>query len=335
MHARTSRATERDPVVFALHASRDFGERVAAQLGLGLAEHEERDFPEGEHKARPLVNVRDRDVYVIHSLHGDDDASVNDKLCRLLFFAGALRDASAGRITALVPYLCYSRKDRKTQTRDPVTTRYVAALFEAVGVDRVVTIDAHNLAAFQNAFRCRTDHLEARPLLVEHFASVCRDVPVVVLSPDAGGIKRAERFREGLARRLERDVAIGLMEKQRALGEVSGESLFAQVDGKTVVIVDDLIGTGTTMERAARACVERGATRVYATATHGLFVGDASAAIGSPALAGTVVTDTVPPFRLTAEVVEDKLVVLPAAGLFSAAIEAIHTGGSIVELLEV
>lgn len=104
---------------------------MARRLGVSLAEHEERDFEWGQHKTRPLESVRDRDVFVVQSLHGDFERSVNDKLCRLLFFLGALRDAGAGRVTAVVPFLCYSRKDRKTKARDPVTTRYVAALFEA------------------------------------------------------------------------------------------------------------------------------------------------------------------------------------------------------------
>src|SRR5690606_19275225 len=109
--------------------------------------HEEREFEDGEHKARPLVNVRDRDVYVLQSLGGDATASVNDKLVRLLFFLGALRDASAAPVTAVVPYLAYARKDVRTQPRDPVLTRYTAALFEAVGIDRIVALEVHNPAA--------------------------------------------------------------------------------------------------------------------------------------------------------------------------------------------
>jgi ribose-phosphate pyrophosphokinase len=227
--------------LFALGGSRDFGERIAVQLGIALDDHEERAFEDGEHKARPLVSVRGRDVFVVHSLYGDADQSPNDKLCKLLFFIGALRDASAARVTAVVPYLAYARKDRKTQTRDPVTTRYVAQLLEAAGTDRILSIDVHNLAAFQNAFRCPADHLEARSLLARHFADVLGDEPVVVLSPDVGGMKRAEAFRETLAGALGRDLELGFMEKKREHGKVSGETLFAQVEGRAVVIIDDLI----------------------------------------------------------------------------------------------
>jgi ribose-phosphate pyrophosphokinase len=171
LDGRASLSPEVTMLLFALGATRAFGARVAERLGIvTLAEHEEREFEDGQHKARPLVSVRGRDVFVLHSLHGDDEQSVNDKLCRLLFFLGAVRDASAASVTAVVPFLCYSRKDRKTKARDPVTTRYVAALFEAMQVDRVVTLDVHNVSAFQNAFRCRTEHLEARGLFVEHLA---------------------------------------------------------------------------------------------------------------------------------------------------------------------
>src|SRR3989344_1297173 len=121
------------PVLFALQAGHAFGEEVARQFGNILGAHEEREFEDGEHKSRPLVNVRNKDVFVIHSLYTDTQQSVNDKLLRLLFFIGALKDASAKSVTAVVPYLAYARKDAKTQTRDPVTTRYVAQILESVG----------------------------------------------------------------------------------------------------------------------------------------------------------------------------------------------------------
>lgn len=320
--------------LFALEASRDFGEKISTKLSTPLSPHEERAFEDGEHKSRPLVSVRGDDVFVIQSLYSDENESVNDKLARLLFFLGALRDASAGRITAVVPYLAYARKDRKTKSRDPVTTRYVAALFEAVGIDRIVVMDVHNLAAYQNAFRCRTEHLEARPLFVEHFVSFLRDEDVVVLSPDAGGVKRAERFRHDLERVLERDVPSAFMEKQRSAGVVSGKTLVGSVENRTVIVIDDLISTGTTLSRAALACRELGASRVFAAATHGIFVGDANQVLADPALERIVITDTIRPFRLDPKLTSGKVQVLDAASLFAEAIARIHDDGSIVELLE-
>lgn len=323
-----------EPCLFALEATRAWGQAVAAHLGLALCQHEERAFEDGEHKARPLANVRGRDVYVLHSLYGEPGQSVDDKLCRLLFFLGALRDASAAQVTAIVPHLAYARKDRKTQPRDPVTTRYVAALFEAVGIDRIVTLDVHNLAAYQNAFRCRAEHLEANGLFVAHFAPLIGRREVVVVSPDAGGIKRAEQFRLRLAHVLGRPVAAAFAEKHRAQGVVTGELLVGEVNGRVAIIVDDLISTGGTIARTVQACRSRGAASVYAAASHGLFVGDAAQQLAGQALTGIVVTDTVPPWRLPAGPARDKLTVLPTSGLFAQAIRAIHDGGSLTQLLQ-
>jgi ribose-phosphate pyrophosphokinase len=320
-------------VVFALGASRAFGENICGHLGMTLSALEERDFEDGEHKTRPLISVRGKDVFVVHSLYSDEQQSVNDKLCRLLFFLGALRDASAARVSAVVPYLCYTRKDRRSKSRDPVTTRYVASLFEAVGVDRVVTVDVHNLAAFQNAFRIRTEHLEAKNLFVAHFAPLVRNEDMVVVSPDAGGVKRAEAFRHALDGATGRPVRSAFMEKHRSEGVVSGAALVGDVAGRAAIVVDDLISSGTTLARAAETCRENGATAVHAAATHGVFSSKASEILSTPALDRIVVTNTVPPFRLNAEFVRNKLVVLDATKLLAEAIRRLHTGESIVELL--
>src|ERR1700739_2062587 len=184
--------------LFAVETTRDYGLRVAQHLDLLVGEHEERAFEDGEHKIRPLVGVRRHDVFVIHSLYGDCEPSPNDKLCRLLFFIGALKDAGAERVTAVVPYLCYARKDRRTQPRDPITTKYVAQIFEACGADAVMTLDVHNVAAFENGFRCQSTNLAAIPLFVDHFARLLRHEKVAVVSPDIGGAKRAEQFRRAL-----------------------------------------------------------------------------------------------------------------------------------------
>jgi ribose-phosphate pyrophosphokinase len=325
---------DQELILFALNASQDFGERVAAGLGISLSAHEEREFEDGEHKSRPLVNVRGRDVFVIHSLYADAGQSVNDKLCRLLFFLGCLKDASAARTTAVIPYLAYARKDRKTQPRDPVTTRYLAALLEAVGIDRVVTLDVHNLAAYQNACRCYCDHLEANPLFVDYFASLLPPgTAVTVVSPDVGGMKRAEQFRQSLSRRLQQDLPVAFMQKARAKGVLSIGMLVGEVRGSVAIIIDDLISTGGTLLGAAKACKDQGATQVYAAASHGVFVGHADRLLAAEEIEKVIVTDTIPPLRLDPELVQQKLVVLPAAGLFAEAIRRIHDGGSLVELL--
>ena len=320
--------------LFALNASRDLGERVARALGLPLAPHEEREFEDGEHKARPLESVRGRDVYVLVSLYGDPRQSVNDKLVRLLFFLGALRDASAGRITAVIPYLCYARKDRRSKSRDPVSTRYVAGLLETIGADRVLTLDVHNLAAYENAFRIRADHLQAKRLFVDEFVPRIGREPVVVVSPDVGGVKRAEDFRQALSRRLGREAGGAFLEKYRSAGVVSGAAVVGDIEGRVAIIVDDLISTGGTIARAVAACRSRGAKAVYAVATHGIFVGEAARMVADSGLERLVVTDTIPPFRLDPALVRRKVTVLDTAPLFAEAIRRIHTGGSVVELSE-
>ncbi len=322
--------------LFALDRDDDLGDRMAARLGLTLAGLERRDFEDGEHKIRPTESVRGRDCFVLAGLHGNGRQSVNDKLCRLAFCVGTLKDAGAGRVTVVAPYLCYSRKDRRTKPRDPVTTRYLAQVLEAVGIDLMVTLDVHNLAAFQNAFRRPTEHLEARPLFVRHFASLIGEAVPVVLSPDIGGMKRAERFREGLARAIGREPGVGFMEKQRSGGEVSSAGLVAAVRGRVVVIVDDLISSGTTLRMAAEGCREQGAVAVYAAATHGVFAAEASKVLADPVFDGIVVTDSIPPFRLDPGLLGNggKVTVLDTAPLLAEAVRRLHEGGSIVELVE-
>jgi ribose-phosphate pyrophosphokinase len=320
--------------LFAPSESRTFGRAVAAALGTELDPHHERTFTDGEHEMRPEVNVRGHDAFVVQSLYADDEWSVNDKLCRLLFLLGALRDASAARVTAIVPYLCYQRKDRKTEPRGPVTTRYVAGLFEAVGVDRVLTMDVHNLAVLQNAFRVRTEHLEAHPLFVSRLVEDV-DTDVVVVSPDEGGVKRAGKFAKGLGAALGREVPTAFVEKMRDHdGGVEGGALVGDVDGQTAIIVDDLISTAGTLTQAAGACAQGGAQSVCAVATHGLFVGPANERLAGSALDALYVTNTIRPGRLTGDAAA-RLAVCDAAPRFAAAIQAIHTETSVSALNEV
>ncbi len=320
--------------LFTLNPSRAFGEKVAKELGISLAEHEERDFEDGEHKARPLESVRGEDVFVLQSLNGDPTQGVNERLCRLLFFLGAVRDAGAQRVTAVIPYMAYARKDRRTKSRDPLTSRYMAMLLEAMGIDAVMTLDVHNPAALQNAFRCPTHTLDTRRLFADYMRDRCGDGPVVVASPDPGGVKRAQGFREMLEPMLGREVGSAYMEKRRSEGKVSGTLLAGEVEDATVLVVDDLVSSGGTLLRAAQACLERGAKRVYGLAAHGLFVGDADQVVSDPQLTKLIVTDTVPPTRLDAEVVDQHLEVVSAAPLFAEAIRRVHENGSLTELLE-
>jgi ribose-phosphate pyrophosphokinase len=322
-----------DLQIFALAAAHDLAGRVAARIGTALAPHEEREFEDGEHKARPLVSVRGQDVYVIQCLDGGGAQQVNDRIVRLLFFLATLKDGGAARVTAVVPYLAYSRKERQTKSRDPVATRTLARLIEAVGTDAVVTLDAHNLAAFQNAFRCRAWHLDSAYLFADHLADVLGAGPVAVVSPDAGGVKRAQLFREMLTARLGRDVGLAFMEKRRSGGEVGGSHLVGEVEGGTAVIIDDMIASGGTMVRAAHALKEQGAEKVFAVAAHGLFTAGADKARADPAIDRWIVTDTVAPRTDIPRLAAGSVEIVSAAPLFAEAIRRLHENGSLTELL--
>ncbi|MEZ5891368.1 MAG: ribose-phosphate pyrophosphokinase [Xanthobacteraceae bacterium] len=318
--------------LFALNATADLGETIARELWVSLAPHEEREFEDGEHKARPLDSVEGADAYVIQSLHSGPSQSAADKLCRLLFFIGALKDAGAARVTAVTPYLCYARKDRRTKARDPVTTRYLAQMFESVGTDRIITLDVHNPAAFENAFRCPTIAATAAPLFVD-YAKKLDDRPLAVISPDTGGAKRADLFREALETACGEPIGKGFAEKRRSSGVVSGDLFVGEVAGATALIIDDLISTGTTLVRAARSARQAGARRVLAMVTHGLFMPGAEKAISDPALDGVVVTDAVPAFRLASKAAQAKVEVLPVAPLLAEIIRRLHAGRPLLDLL--
>ena len=232
----------------------------------------------------------------------------------------------------MTPYLCYARKDRRTKARDPVTTRYLAQMFESVGTDRIVTLDVHNPAAFENAFRCPTITATAAPLFVDYTKKL-DDRWLAVISPDTGGAKRADLFREALEKECGELIGKGFAEKRRSSGVVSGDLFIGEVAGATALIIDDLISTGTTLVRAARAARQAGARRVPAMVTHGLFMPGAEKAISDPALDGLVVTDAVPPFRLASKAAQEKIEVLPAAPLLAEIIRRLHAGRALLDLL--
>ncbi|HUZ75392.1 MAG TPA: ribose-phosphate pyrophosphokinase [Stellaceae bacterium] len=310
--------------LFSLTGTVDYAQRVAGRLETPLAPVEERPFEDGEHKVRPLVAVEGDDCFVLHALYGDETQSVNDKLCRLLFLIATLKDHGAARVTAVLPYLCYARKDRRTQPHDPVTSRYVAALFEAVGTDRVLALEVHNEAAFENGFRCPTGHLTAADLFAEHFARIAKGGDINVVSPDAGGVKRAEHFRRALQQRTGRQIDSGFVEKYRSGGVVSGGTLVGAVAGKSVILLDDLISTGTTLLRAARACREAGAAHVYGAATHGVFPRGGTDFFARGEFDGLVITDSVPlPASMRGKTIKP-LALLDTAGLVAEAIARAH-----------
>lgn len=320
------------PALFALGSSRAYGERVARRLGTSLLAHEERRFPDGERKCRPLQSVRGRRVTVLHSLYGESGESVHDKLCQLLFFIGALRDADALEVTAVLPYLAYARKDQKSKPRDPVATRYLAAMLEAVGVDRVITLDVHNRAAFQNAFRCRTELLSGAPLLLGAMLTRLGPESLCVLAPDAGAFKRAEAFRQSLQRVSGRDASLAFVEKYRSEDVLSGGRLAGDVAKRHVLLLDDMISTGGTVLRALAACEEAHARRVTVLATHGLLLAGSQDMVAHPLMQQALMCDTVSPAQNLPPHLQKKILWVDSSPLVAEAIARLDEGGSLVEL---
>lgn len=261
---------------------------------------EHRPFDDGEHKWRLTTNPRGEDAYVIASLHGDDEATPQDKLVRLLVTTATLRDHGAARVTAVLPYLAYARKDVRTQPFDPLTSRLVAQWLEASGCDQVMALEAHNPAAFENAHRIPAVHLDGWQAFDDAVNELAAGAePIVVASPDPGGVKRALRWREHLESRGHRGVGFAMVDKRRHLGLVSSSRLVAgEVQGARVLLLDDLIATGHTMAAAASALRHAGAVEVIGFAAHGLFTADADEVLTGSALSFVVVTDSVPAFRL-------------------------------------
>ncbi|MDT8449023.1 MAG: ribose-phosphate pyrophosphokinase [Wenzhouxiangellaceae bacterium] len=322
MQNGTDKVMNSDLRLLACASSRDYAETIAAAIGIELTAVEERSFEDGEFKVRPLENVAGADAFVVQSLYAEASASAADKWLRCLFLAGAARDAGAEQVTLVIPYFAFCRKDRRTQPFDPLHTRYLAQMAEAVGASAVITLDIHNLAAFQNAFRCRAEAVTAAPLFVEHIRAQRADSPWLVLSPDAGGVKRAEAFRQRLSETSGSEVALGMMEKFRGGGELRLGRLVGDVADRHVLIIDDLIASGSTLAHAAKACKEAGARRVTAFATHGLFVKNAGSVLADPALDELVITDSVRPHRV--EELKDKLTVLESGPLIGRIIGRMH-----------
>ncbi len=331
LHASAPGAGANDsPLLFDLDQPGGVGAAVARALATPLAAHESRTFDDGEGKHRPLVDPAGRDAYVIASLHGDALASPQDRLVRLLMFCAALSDHGAARVTAVLPYLAYARKDRRTQPFDPLSLRYVAQWVESAGVRQVLAFEVHNVVAFENAFRCVARHLPAWPALADLLAPVAppgsaTPGPMVVASPDPGGVKRAQLWREALQARWGLPLGFALCDKRRSGGVLSGGDLVAgDVQGATVVLVDDLVVSGRTLQRAAQALRRAGARRVVACAAHGLMSAEAADVLADDAIAELLLCDAVPPPAAVAQALGPRLRLAASAAVFADAVAHSH-----------
>jgi ribose-phosphate pyrophosphokinase len=287
------RRTPDESLIFAPSESRALGLAASERAGIPLAALEEREYEGGEFKLRPLQSVRDRTVFVVQSLAETQKAPIAQRLVRLLFLIHGLRDAGAGRLIVVIPYLAYARKDRRTKPRDPVYTRYLAQQLEAAGADAVVALDVHNAAALDNAFRIPVDHLSALPMMAAHFTQHLPHGKLAVASPDIGGIKRAQLFRELLERKTGQEVELVFVEKRRDGGVVSGGAIVGNVSGRAVIVLDDLCASGATLKKAATVLRAAGATTIHAAVTHTPIEAGLAALGAAAEIAQVVITDSV------------------------------------------
>lgn len=314
----------KDIKIFSCNANKPFAEQIARSLGLPLGDMQVKTFSDGEIALSINESVRGSDVFVVQSTC----QPVNNNLMELLIAIDGFKRASAGRITAVMPYFGYARQDRKAKARDPISAKLVADLITTAGADRVLTMDLH-AAQIQGFFNIPVDHLLGVPLLSKYYNEKFRDIPhdqLVVVSPDLGSVTRARKFAERI------DASIAIIDKRRPTANVSEVmNIIGDVRDKTCVIVDDMVDTAGTLCNAANALVTKGgATEVYAGATHGVLSGPALDRIEESVLKEMVLLDTIPMLHNTAS---GKLKELTVAPVFAEAINRIYSDRSVSPLL--
>jgi ribose-phosphate pyrophosphokinase len=305
--------------IFAGNAVPGLAREICEYLGVELGAAVVGRFSDGEIMVRINENTRGRDVFVVQSTC----PPVNDTIMELLVMVDALRRASAWRITAVVPYYGYSRQDRKAEPRVPITAKLVANLVTAAGADRVLCTDLH-AGQLQGYFDIPVDNLMASPVILEYFRRLGLARPVIV-SPDAGGVERARNF----AKRL--DASLAIIDKRRLAPNVAEiMNIIGDVEGRPAIILDDMIDTAGTLVQAALAVKAKGATRVFAAATHPVLSGQARERIAASPLEEVVVTNTIP----HPEIAGSKIRVLSLASLLGEGIRRIHENTSVSSLFE-
>lgn len=305
--------------VFAGRGTKRFAQKLCDHLDIPLGRCATESFPDGELIVKIEEDVRGRDCYVVQSTC----KPVNDSLMELLIFIDSLRRASAKRITAVIPYFGYARQDRKDEGRVPITAKLVANLITESGADRVLTLDLH-AAQIQGFFDIPVDHLSAMPIFTEYLLGRQEELgEIVLVSPDIGNIKVANVY----ADLLNGDLAI--IDKRRKSGDlVQAANIVGEVDGRTVLMFDDMISTAGTICEAAKLVMNRGARRVIAGATHGVLVGLAMERLAESPIDTVILSDSIPLGERCAPI-QSKLVELTVTGLMGEAIRRIHLDQSV------
>ncbi len=306
--------------LFSGNANPELARDIAAYLETPLGKIKVQRFSDGETFVEINENVRGVDAFVIQPTC----SPVNDHVMELLIIADTLRRASAGTITAVMPYYGYARQDRKVAPRTPITSKLVADLIESSGIDRVVSIDLH-AGQIQGFFNIPFDHLYGMPIMLEDYLKKNFDSTACVVSPDAGGVERARAYSKRL------NASLAIIDKRRERANVSEVmNLIGDVKGKQCIIVDDMIDTAGTLTGAARALMEFGATRVVACATHGVLSGPAIQRIEESPLDEVIVSDTIP--LSPAARLCPKIKQVSMARLLGEAIKRIHSSDSVSSL---
>ena len=310
---------EKEVKIFTGNANPKLAQDIADYLSIPLSEMLVGRFPDGEIRVRALENVRGSDVFVVQPTYAPAD-----NLMELLIMIDALRRASAHTICAVIPFFGYARQDRKTRSREPISAKLVANLITVAGASRVIALDLH-AGQIQGFFDIPTDNLTAMLILAGYFKNKNFEAPPVIVAPDVGSVHRATEF----AKEIPHSTQAIFVKRRLSPDEVETNRLIGDVEGKTVILVDDAIHTGGTMVSAAKEVMKRGAKEVYACATHGIFAGNSLEKIENSPIKELVITDTIPHKDLPQNVN-----VLSVASLIGEAIKRISLHQSISALFE-
>ena len=309
--------------VFTGNSHPQLAEAIADRLGVPVGKSKVSTFSDGEISVDINETVRGNDVFIVQST----SSPVNNNLMELLIMIDAFKRASAGRITAVMPYYGYARQDRKVKSRDPITAKLVADLLTAAGAHRVLTMDLH-AAQIQGYFNIPVDHLLGAPILAEHFISkgLKDQEDVVVVSPDLGSVTRARKFADNL------HAPIAIIDKRRPKANVSEiMNIIGDIEGKRCILIDDMIDTAGTIANAANALKDLGAKNVYACCTHGVLSGPAIERINNSEIEELVMLNTIP---LREDLETNKIISISVAPLFAEAIKRIYDNQPISKLFE-